>query len=148
LTDSPLPRRHLFEEDLRTIAAEALPWKTLAGKTVLVTGANGFLASCLVETLLWINDNFGYGNKINVIALVRSEMKAVARFGEKLKRNDLRLLVQDVCTPITGSIEATHIIHAASQASPKYYGPDPVGTLSPNTVGTHHLLEFAQRKQS
>ena len=28
------------------------------------------------------------------------------------------------------------IVHAASQASPKYYGTDPVGTLSANVLGT------------
>ena len=36
------------------------------------------------------------------------------------------------------------IIHAASQASPKYYGMDPVGTLSANTIGTINLLKLAK----
>jgi UDP-glucuronate decarboxylase len=40
--------------------------------------------------------------------------------------------------------EIDYIIHAASQASPKYYGVDPVGTLSANVLGTHHLLELAK----
>jgi nucleoside-diphosphate-sugar epimerase len=41
-----------------------------------------------------------------------------------------------------------YIIHAASQASPKYYGQDPVGTLSANVFGTHHLLRLAREKRS
>ncbi|MCX8480888.1 MAG: NAD-dependent epimerase/dehydratase family protein, partial [Sediminibacterium sp.] len=39
------------------------------------------------------------------------------------------------------------IIHAASQASPKYYGIDPVGTLKANVVGTINLLELARKKK-
>ena len=33
----------------------------------------------------------------------------------------------------------------ASQASPKYYGRDPVGTLSANALGTHRMLDLARR---
>jgi nucleoside-diphosphate-sugar epimerase len=35
------------------------------------------------------------------------------------------------------------VIHAASQASPKYYFLDPIGTINANTVGTSNLLDFA-----
>jgi UDP-glucuronate decarboxylase len=41
--------------------------------------------------------------------------------------------------------ESCHfIVHAASQASPKYYGPDPVGTMSANLIGSYHLLNQAR----
>ena len=40
------------------------------------------------------------------------------------------------------------IIHSASQASPKYYHADPVGTLLPNSIGTFHLLEYAVKCKS
>jgi dTDP-glucose 4,6-dehydratase len=36
------------------------------------------------------------------------------------------------------------VLHAASQASPRFYGSDPVGTLLPNAVGTAALLEALQ----
>jgi nucleoside-diphosphate-sugar epimerase len=39
------------------------------------------------------------------------------------------------------------VIHAASLASPKYYGMDPVGTLAANTIGTGKLLELARLKK-
>ena len=38
-------------------------------------------------------------------------------------------------------------MHAASQASPKYYKTDPVGTLLPNVMGTKNLLELARNKE-
>jgi len=40
------------------------------------------------------------------------------------------------------------ILHAASQASPKYFGTDPVGTLNANVLGTYNLLELAREKRS
>jgi nucleoside-diphosphate-sugar epimerase len=137
-----------FEDDLRAVSGEPLPWETLAGKTVLVTGASGFLPSCMVETLLWINDHFGYGKKIKVLALARDRAKTAARFGDRARRDDFELLLQDVCTPLPPGVRADVVIHAASQASPKYYGPDPVGTLLPNTTGTHLLLESALRMRA
>ena len=55
----------------------------------------------------------------------------------------MRLLVQDVCEPVALDEPIHFIVHAASQASPKYYGTDPVGTLSANVLGTYHLLNLA-----
>ena len=46
--------------------------------------------------------------------------------------------------PVHINFKIDYIIHAASQASPKYYGVDPVGTLSANILGTYHLLELAK----
>jgi nucleoside-diphosphate-sugar epimerase len=42
-------------------------------------------------------------------------------------------------------VRADVVVHAASQASPKYYGRDPVGTLAANALGTHQLLALARR---
>jgi nucleoside-diphosphate-sugar epimerase len=137
------PARHpIIEEDLRQIAAADLPWALLAGKTVLVTGANGFLPAYMVETLLYRNEHAA-GPATQVIGLVRNRARAEARFAAYRGRPDLRLLVQDVCEPVVLAEPVHCIIHAASQASPKYYGRDPVGTLGPNVLGTHHLLGLA-----
>lgn len=46
--------------------------------------------------------------------------------------------------PVGINYKIDYIVHAASQASPKYYGIDPVGTLSANVLGTFHLLELAK----
>jgi len=36
-------RNRIIEEDVARIARYSLPWHTFSGKTVLVSGANGFL---------------------------------------------------------------------------------------------------------
>lgn len=133
-------------EDLEYIINSNLPWEYFEGKTVLISGANGFLPAYMVETLLYLNEK-KFKNKIKVIGIVRNKKKALRRFSKYKNRNDLQLIVQDVCKPVLIEGAIGYIIHAASQASPKYYGKDPVGTLSPNVFGTYNLLELAREKK-
>jgi len=141
------PARHkIVQEDLARIASEPLPWELLSGKTILVSGANGFLASYLIETLLYLNEVSGVD--CHVVGLVRSRDKAEKRFAQHAGRGDLDFIIQDVCAPVRTKGPIHFVVHAASQASPKYYGVDPVGTLSANVLGSHQMLTLAYEKQS
>jgi len=133
----------IIQEDLEIITSANIPWSDFAGKTILVSGANGVLPSYMVETLLFLSAHVLL-NKCRVIALVRNEEKAKKRFADYLNRDDLFIIVQDVCAPIRISEKIDYIVHAASQASPKYYGTDPVGTLNANIFGTTNLLHLAK----
>lgn len=139
-------KNSVITEDLEDIIKYDLNWQAMAGKTVLIAGANGFLPAYLVETLLHLNDSW-HKEPVKVIAVVRNREKALRRFSDYVGRNDLQLIVQDICQPLEIDGPIDYIIHAASQASPKYYGKDPVGTLSANILGTYNLLELARAKQ-
>ena len=139
-------RHPIITEDLAAVVTAPLDWQQLAGQRVLVTGASGFLAAYIVEVLLFLNEKRNCG--IAVSALVRDLARAQQRFAAYSGRSDLEYIVQDVCLPIPAGQRFDYIIHAASPASPKYYGGDPVGTLMPNIIGTHHLLDRAVRDQS
>lgn len=134
----------IVKEDLKHIVNNDLPWNKLEGKTVLVSGANGFLSTYMIKTLLLLNET-GNRQKINIIALVRNEQRAKARFLEYLDSQNFELIIQDVCDPIISNRHIDYIIHAASQASPKFYGLDPVGTLNANVLGTNNLLQLARK---
>lgn len=135
----------IIEQDLENILSQHLPWKNFYNKTILISGANGFIPSYLVETLLLLNKKKG-GDCVKILALVRNENKALERFSQYKNNDNFNLLIQDVCQPIKITSSIDFIIHAASQASPKYYGIDPVGTLSANVLGTYNLLELAREK--
>ena len=140
-------RRHrIVEEDLKRIASAALPWKRLFGKAVLITGANGFVPAYMLETLIYLNDVVNAN--IRVIAMVRNAEKAMRRLGHLGKRDDLTLHIQDVRDPYSGPRPVDFVIHAASQASPKAFGVDPVGTLEANVLGTQHMLQLARDSKS
>lgn len=136
-------RHPVIAADLSFLTTQyLLPWQTLAGQTVLITGAAGFLAAYMVETLLFLNETQNLGAK--VIAVVRNHAGFEQRFSHHANRSDLICLEQDVSSPLHLNQKVDFIIHAASQASPKYYATDPVGTLSANTLGTANLLELAR----
>ena len=134
----------IVAEDLERICGAPLDWSALEGATVLITGAGGFLGSLITESLLFQNTR-RTGAKTQVIGLARDRVRAEARFAAYASRDDLELVFQDVCAPLNLSRRVDCIIHAASQASPKYYGTDPLGTLAPNVLGTHQLLALAAK---
>ncbi len=136
---------HIVKEDIEKIMeAGGDLWQAFAGATVLVTGAGGMIPYYLTTTLLALNETRLKGRECRVIALVRNREKAGVKFSEFLERADFELVVQDVTAPLKITAPVDYIIHAASQASPKYYGTDPAGTISPNVVGTFNLLELAR----
>lgn len=139
-----LSRHPLWREDIAQILAADLPWDEFDGRTILVAGANGFLPAAIVETLLALA--LRSAPRLKVIALVRSRENALRRFAAHLGHPALSLKVADVSQPFDVEGPVDMIVHAASQASPRYYGVDPVGTALPNVVGTHNLLELARRK--
>lgn len=137
---------NIIDEDLKKIINFDLPWEHLEGKNILITGANGMLPSYIVETMLCLNEK-KFGEKLKIFAVIRNLGKANTRFKRYLHRSDLNFIVQDIREPLELEDEIHYLIHAASNASPKYYGVDPVGTLIPNTIGTYNCLEFAKKKE-
>ena len=137
----------ILEDDVTNILGTALPWCVFSGSRVLVTGAAGMLPSLMVETLLGMKARLGFGPD-QVIGLVRTPARAQSRFAAHAGNPALDIISGDVSNPpnIDGPVD--FVIHAASQASPSYYGVDPVGTILPNTIGTWRMLELARTKQS
>lgn len=131
---------------MQRIVSYRFPWERFFGKTVLISGANGFVPAYMLETLLYLNETSNA--RIHVIALVRNRDKAMRRLGHLQGRSDLTFIVQDVREPYRGPTAADYLIHAASQASPKYFGVDPVGTFEANVIGTQHMLELADKAAS
>ena len=138
------PNRSIVLEDFRQIAAAPLPWSEFAGARVLVTGATGFIAAYLIETLLFLNDHI-LERPVQVVGLARNREKVEKRFGSSVDRPDLSFLIQDVSAAPEISGPVDFIVHAASLAGTKFYLTNPAGTILPNMIGTYHLLQLAQQ---
>ncbi|MFN3211274.1 MAG: NAD-dependent epimerase/dehydratase family protein, partial [Roseovarius sp.] len=124
------------------ILAANLPWSAFDGATVVIAGAAGFLPAYMVEVLLRRNETAGAQTR--VVALVRNPDAARWRFRRQMDRGALSIERQDLGQALAYAGPADFIVHAASQASPKHYGGDPVGTALPNAIGTAHLLDLAR----
>ena len=136
----------IIAADVDEIISNDLPWETLRGKTILVTGASGMIPSYVVYSLLGLNDK--YGLDIHIIALVRNESKAKRILGDVLNRSDISLLVHDVCDKfdIDGSVD--YIFHGGSSAKPSEHKTTPTSTIRANLTGTFNLLDLATQKHS
>jgi nucleoside-diphosphate-sugar epimerase len=89
----------------------------------LITGANGFIASFLVDCLMYRNriDE----KKIKIYALCRNKEKGQARFAHYMDNACFELIVQDVCMPLTLDRRFDYIVHAASNTHPVAYATQP-----------------------
>lgn len=135
-----LREKIIHDDILEIIHSNIIDWNVFNGKTVLISGATGMLPSYIVLTLLYLVRDYNF--KIEIICLVRNEEKARLLFDEFKDCKLLKFIIQDVFLPLGNIERADFIIHAASPASPQYYGADPVGTAKANIIGTINLLEL------
>ncbi|MGA8744092.1 MAG: NAD-dependent epimerase/dehydratase family protein [Terracidiphilus sp.] len=120
----------IVDEDVQRIVSASLPWKNFTGLDILISGASGFLPSYMLKTLIYLNQHV-LSAPANITALVRRPVDIPG----------VEVIVQDVCKPLNRRFH--YVIHGASQASPRYYKTDPVGTLLANTRGTENMLNAA-----
>ena len=102
-------------------------------KTILVTGAAGFLGSHLSQTLLEKGckvigiDNLSSGSLLNLEAIRNSQ--------------EFKFIEHDITDRI--DIECNEIYNLACPASPVQYQNNPIETLKTNVIGVCNLLELA-----
>ena len=137
--------KDIIQEDLQMMSEARLPWRELDGKTILVTGATGMLASYVTWLLLYINEHKDI--KVSVVALCRNKQKALDYLGHFMDKPCFHLLIQDVCEPVAYEGQVDYIFHLAGNASPHFINTDPVGIMKCNLLGTVNVLELARQKQ-
>ncbi|MBE6105111.1 MAG: NAD(P)-dependent oxidoreductase [Anaerovibrio lipolyticus] len=136
----------VINADMEDIFQRDISLQELYGKTVMITGATGMLASYLIYFIMWLNEK--KQADIKIVALARNRQKCLERFGGYLERDYFELRLDDILQPLTIEGDIDYIIHTASLASPQYYGTVPVDVAAPNVIGTYNLLELARHKKT
>lgn len=107
-------------------------------KTILITGAAGFLGSHLCDRFIAEEfkvigmDNFITGDEKNIKHL--------------LSHDHFKFINHDVTEYISVEENIDYILHFASPASPIDYLKIPIQTLKVGSLGTHNLLGLAKAK--
>ncbi|MGH7619076.1 MAG: NAD-dependent epimerase/dehydratase family protein [Gemmatimonadaceae bacterium] len=136
--------RSVIDEDVERILADLPdPSRNLAGTTVLVTGAAGFLCSYIVETVAAINAA-GLNPPCRVIAVDNLITGVSKRLGHLAGRPDVRFLEHDITRPLDLGERVDWIIHGASIASPTFYRLHPLETIDANVGGIRRMLDLAR----
>ncbi len=131
-------------EDCAAIATELdTRLDALNGCTVLVTGANGFLMSYLIDALVaWMDA--GDGRTLKVIAVDNLLTGAPDRLEHLEDRPEIRLVNHDITQPMQLDEDVHFIVHGASVASPMFYRQYPLETIDANVGGARHMLDLAR----
>lgn len=135
---------HLIHQDIQEIVTRVGDsFRQLSGARILITGANSYITSYMVDTVVWLNAHV-FNKPCQVVALVRSPVTPESRLGHLLGHHDVTFLQQNVSARVVLDTPVDYIIHAASNASPKRYLAMPLDTMDANVVGTQQLLEIAR----
>ena len=131
-------------EDLENVSKRDIDWEKFRNASVLVTGANGLIATYIAYLFFYLNEYKGLGAK--VIGLARNPEKVKPKYGSLLDRDDFEVVYQDVTKPLQVEGDIDYIIHTASPTGPKQFIGTPVDTILANVAGAYQLLEAGRKK--
>ncbi len=136
----------IIQDDCKTIVDELKDrFQVFEGKTILITGAQGFLCSYVVEVLALYN-TVQAKEPVKIIALDNFITGSKGRLQHLQGRNDIDFVTQDITDPYETTDPVNFIIHGASIASPIFYREHPLETLDANVSGTRNMLELAKKQ--
>ena len=131
-------------EDIESVLARTPMLEELAGKTVLLTGAGGLLASYLTYTIALANERM-LSRPCHLIATTRDPADRYPRLVPLLQRTDVAFAQWDCAKQSMPIDEPVHyVLHAASLASPIQYLAEPLDTVRANSTALVELLEFSR----
>lgn len=134
-------------EDIKEISALLGPLaEEFAGRTVLLTGAAGFLGFGLTSLFQYLNEH-RLKRPVRVLAFDNFISSAIGRDAWP-NAPHIELRTGDISQNVEIAESVDFIIHAAGVASPVWYRTKPLETLDVSTRGTRTMLEIARNTRA
>ncbi len=117
-----------------------------AGKTVLLTGARGFLGRYFMEVFARLNETV-LDEPVRLVGL--DNLITAGKSGAEIPElTNVEFINHDVIKPFAWEGPLDYVIHAAGIASPYYYRAFPLETLEVAITGTRNMLERAEKNDA
>lgn len=115
-------------------------------KTILISGAKGFLGRYFMGTFSFLNKNF-LKKPCKVIGI--DNLITAGKFGQyNFEDVHFKFHEHNIINPIKIEGKVDYILHAAGIASPYYYRAFPLETMDVSVSGTKNMLELAREKNA
>jgi len=136
--------KHFLDSDIAEVAKNLGPAaQAFSGKTVLMTGARGFLGRHFTAVFDYLNQHV-LEKPCNFVG-VDNLISAGKAGADEVERPNMRFIKHDVIQPLEWEGPLDYVIQAAGIASPYYYRAYPLETLEVAITGTRNMLELANR---
>lgn len=135
----------ILENDFKEIAG-SMDFGFLNKTNILITGSGGMIGGYLLSFLSYLNET-KFDKSIEIVAIDRFLPNVHHRsIGHLVSKTYIDFRQSDLSHEfnLDHSEDFDYIIHAASNASPKSYLADPIGTMNTNVKTTQFFLEFAR----
>ncbi len=129
----------LWLSDIDAVISSLPELETLAGKSVLITGAGGLICSTVADILIRWNES-GH-DPIRIITAGRNESRIRERFREFSGRDYFSFMKYDATDSEIPGLTADYVIHGAGNAHPSAMSAEPVETMSANITGINAILK-------
>lgn len=136
----------IVKEDINRILINTkIKWNKFKNASFLITGANGFIANYIINTLIYLNFYKKYN--IKIILLTRNKIKTKKKFINTKTSKFIKIINHNLLTKVKIKDKIDYVFHSASQASPKFYLKNPISTILPNVLGTYNVLNLCKNKK-
>ena len=139
--------QYFVPSDIEEIVERLKPFiSQFSGKTIVLSGGNGFLGRYFVEIFCKINDSL-VSDPLKLIVidnLITSEENKI----EDIQSQQIDFIKHDVIEKIDLQDKVDIVIHAAGIASPYYYRIYPLETLDVAITGTRRMLSLAKEAKA
>lgn len=132
----------IVQDDLGFIVG-LINWQSFENKTILITGANGHIASYLSFSFAYaIQEGF---LRAKIIVNSRNKDKLESLYYPFLSKEWFSIICRDISELCIDEENIDYIFHFAGNASPHFIKLDPVGILKANIEGTFNVCKIAAK---